>query len=76
MKTYIAQKKSSEGCFIFYVTRITSNSPILSSEVEPNSENVEDASSYITYDYEETLIKIYGKLTDYFIYDKLGKDEE
>jgi hypothetical protein len=70
------QKKSREGCFILYVSRITSSSPILSSDVEPNGDNVEDATSYITYDYDETLIKIYGRLTDYFIYDKLGKDED
>jgi hypothetical protein len=58
------------------VLLLTSSSPILSSGVEANGDNVEDATSYITYDYNETLIKIYGRLTDYFIYDKLEKDED
>jgi hypothetical protein len=69
-------KKSTKGCFIFYVSGITSSSPILDSKVESSSETLEDATSYITYDFEETLIKIYGNLKDYIIDDQLPDEGE
>jgi hypothetical protein len=61
------KKKSRKGCFILNVTRIISSSPILSSDVESTGETPEDAISYLTYDDDETLIKIYGNLKDFYI---------
>lgn len=76
LKSKLDPAETNEGCFIFQVTKISSNQPILKSEVESNGDNVKDASSYITLDFDETLIKFQGKLVTYFIYDRLKEDDE
>ena len=56
------------GCFIFKVNRVSSHFPMLSTEVESDGPNVEDARSYLTYDFNDMLIKIEGVLIDYYLY--------
>jgi hypothetical protein len=72
----VQSKESKQGCFVFQVTQVTCNTPVLESEVEPDGENVEDASSYITLDFDQTLIKFKGRLLAYYIYEKLKKEDE
>lgn len=76
LKLKLDPAETNEGCFIFQVTKISSNQPILKSEVESNGDNVEDASSYLTLDFDETLIKFQGRLATYFLYDRLKEDDE
>lgn len=76
IKTKLDPKESNEGCFIFQVTKVSSHLPILKSEIESNGDNVEDASSYLTLDFDESLIKLQGKLVTYFLYDRLKEENE
>ncbi len=75
LKLKLDPTERNEGCFIFQVTKLSSQHPLLKSEIESNGQNVEDASSYVTYDFGETLIKFQGRLVDYFIYNRLKDDE-
>ncbi len=50
-QSILQEKKTTEGCFIFQVTNISSNSPVLNSEVDPEGDNVEDASSHIFFSF-------------------------
>lgn len=76
LKLKLDPKETNEGCFIFQVTKVSSHLPILSSEIESDGENVEDASSYLTLDFNERLVKLQGKLITYFLYDRLKEDNE
>lgn len=76
IKSKLDPKESNEGCFIFQVTKVSSHLPILKSEIESNGDNVEDASSYLTLDFDESLVKLQGKLLTYFLYDRLKEDDE
>lgn len=58
----------NKGCFIFNVTKTTSHIPLLKSEIEKNNDNAEDASSDLTFDFSESLIKLEGRLINYYIY--------
>ncbi len=76
IKSKLDPKKNNEGCFIFQVTKVSSHLPILKSEVESNGENVEAATSYLTLDFDESLVKLQGKLVTYFLYDRLKKEDD
>lgn len=76
IKSKLDAKENNEGCFIFQVTKVSSHLPILKSEIESNGGNVEDASSYLTLDFDESLVKIQGKLITYFLYDRLKEEHE
>lgn len=76
IKSKLDPKESNEGCFIFQVAKVSSHLPILKSEIESNGDNVEDASSYLTLDFDESLIKLQGKLVTYFLYNRLKEDDE
>lgn len=76
IKSKLDPTESNEGCFIFQVTKVSSHLPILKSEIESNGDNVEDASSYLTLDFDESLVKLQGKLLTYFLYDRLKEDDE
>lgn len=76
MQPLLKASESNEGCFIFNTTKITSNQPILKSEIESNGQNVEDATSYLTLDFDENLVKFKGKLIAYYLYERLNKDDE
>ena len=41
-----------------------------------DSADIEDASSRLTFDFDEYLVKFQGNLIAYFLYDKLKKEEE
>ncbi len=75
LKTQLEPKEFTEGCFNFQVNNITSNNPILKSETESPTDNAEDVESYLTSDFEETLIKFHGKLIDYYLYPQPKDDE-
>lgn len=68
IKLKISPEKYNEGCFIFKAQKISSYIPILSSEIEPDGQNVDDASSNLTLDFDLSLIKFEGKLVKYFIF--------
>ena len=76
LKSQLQLKTDYQGCFIFQVKKISSSQPILNSEIDSNGDNVEDASSYITFDFDETLIKFQGKLIAYYLYAQLKKHED
>lgn len=76
IKSKLDPKETNEGCFIFHVIKVSSHLPILKSEIESNGDNVEDASSYLTLDFDESLVKLQGKLVTYFLYDRLKEDDE
>jgi hypothetical protein len=76
LKSNLLAKKSDKGCFIFYVTKVKSSIPILHSEIESSGEFVEDASSYLTLDFDESIIKLEGNLLTYFIYNNLKEENE
>lgn len=76
LKSKLDSKERNEGCFIFQVTKVSSHLPILKSELESNGDNVEDASSYLTLDFDESLVKLQGKLVAYFFYDRLNEGDE
>jgi hypothetical protein len=71
----LKEKKANEGCFIFEVKNISLSNPVLNSEVDPEGDNIEDASSHITLDFDEALITFRGTLVDYFLYDQLKNGE-
>lgn len=71
LKSKLDTKEENEGCFIFQVTKISSHQPILKSEIESDGDNVENTSSYLTLDFDETLIKFQGKLVTYFLYNRV-----
>jgi hypothetical protein len=72
LKIAIDERKSLEGCFIIRVNSIKESHPILSSEVDPDGPDIEDASSYITLDFEQSLVVVKGTLSDFYLYDKLA----
>ncbi|MEJ7830584.1 MAG: hypothetical protein WKF91_20410 [Segetibacter sp.] len=76
LKSKLDPKESNEGCFIFQVTKVSSHLPILKSEIESNGDNVEDALSYLTLDFDEALVKLQGKLVAYILYDRLKEEDE
>lgn len=76
LKSKLDPIETNEGCFIFQVSKVSSSQPVLKSEIESNGDNVEDATSYITFDFDETLIKFQGKLITYFIYNRLKENVE
>ena len=76
LKAKLNPKEINYGCFIFQVTKVSSSLPILKSEVESNGDNVENASSFLTLDFDEPLITLQGKLITYFLYDRLKEDHE
>jgi len=76
IKSKLDPNESNEGCFIFQVIKISSHLPILKSEIESNGEDMEDASSYLTLDFDESLVKLQGKLITFFMYDRLKEDDE
>lgn len=71
LKSKLDPTEENEGCFIFQVTKISSHLPVLKSEIEASGDNVEDASSYLTLDFDEMVIKFQGKLVAYFLYNRL-----
>ena len=64
----ISADEYNEGCFIFKAQKFSSYTPILASEIEPDGQNVDDASSYLTFDFNESLIKLEGTLINFFIF--------
>ena len=70
MKSKLDPNKINEGCFIFELTKVSSHLPVLKSEIESSGDIVENASSYLTLDFDESLIKLEGKLVTYFLYDR------
>ena len=79
LKKQLESKKSmNKGCFIFKVTKIEATSPKLtadidfgsSSDEDPSLFNRDDASSYLTFDYDQTLIKLKGKLIAFYLYER------
>lgn len=68
LKSLLKSSKGNEGCFIFQVENITSNIPVLKSEID-------ESSSYLTLDFDETLIKFKGQLIDFYLNAKLNEDE-
>lgn len=76
LKAHLDPNEDNEGCFIFQVTKISSSIPILKSEIETSGDNVEDASSYLTLDFNETLIRFQGELLTYYLYNQIKEDNE
>lgn len=76
LKQKLSLRERNEGCFIFQVIKITSHLPILKSEVESNGNNGEDASSHLTLDFDESLVKIQGRLLGYYLYEHLKDDDK
>ncbi len=76
LKFKLDPKERNEGCFIFQVSKISSFQLGVKSEIKQDGTTVEDASSYIVLDLDETLIKFQGNLVTYFIYDRLEEDDE
>ena len=68
IKHKISADEYNEGCFIFKAQKFSSYTPILASEIEPDGQNVDDASSYLTFDFNESLIKLEGTLINFFIF--------
>jgi len=67
------KKHSNEACFIFNCNKVISSSKLaLDSEVS-GSETEGDLSSYLTYDFDETLVILQGEIIDYYVYKKLEK---
>lgn len=57
------------GCFIFKCNRVTSSSMLeIDSEVD-NIESLEEATSYVTYNFRKILILFKGELVDYYIHE-------
>ena len=54
-------KKIKKWCFIFKLKKITSSYPKLSSSVSEDKEN-----SYLTYEFDETIIHFTGELLDFY----------
>lgn len=79
-----SNKGSVKGCFIFSVTKVESVSPKLTSDFDPGASNdddpqlysLDDASSYITLDFDETLIRLKGKLIAFYIYEQMKTTDD
>jgi hypothetical protein len=71
LKSKLNPEEDNQGCFIFRVTKITSHSPVLKSEIDPNGESVDDASSYLTLDFYESIVKLEGNLVSCYLYQRL-----
>jgi len=69
------RKHENKGCFIFEVANVNSHFPILSSEIDPDGESVKDATSYLVFDYYESVTKIQGKLISYYIFETQKSDD-
>ena len=67
LKQKLDPDEYNTGCFIFNVTKVSSFNPVLSSEVEKNGENADDATSYLILDGDQTTIKLQGTLVAYYI---------
>lgn len=63
----------NEGCFIIQVDKVSLHYPILSSGVESNGDNVEDATSYLTLNYSEKMIELKGNLIAYYLYKNIHR---
>lgn len=71
IKLKLNSSEWSSGCFIFHVVKVSSYFPMLKSEIDSYGQNDEDATSKLTYDFSESLIKLQGKLDTCFFYDHL-----
>lgn len=76
LKSKLNSNKENEGCFIFQVRKVSSYLPILKSEIDFSSEDIEDASSYLTLDFDESLVKLQGKLVTYFLYEHAKEEDD
>jgi hypothetical protein len=75
-KQFNPHKHKQKGCFIFKVVKIQSIYPKLSSEVETDGPDVDDASSYLTFNFDETLIQFKGILIDYYLFKEIQDSDE
>ena len=64
---------SSEGCFIFKVSKISSATPEIKSDFELDGE---DSYSYLSYDFDETLLIFKGELVDFYLNETVDTDNE
>jgi hypothetical protein len=62
-----------KGCFIFKVSKIISVSPEIKSEIEWNGE---DSYSFLTYDFQETLLIFKGELLDFYLNQRIADASE
>jgi hypothetical protein len=65
-----------KGCFIFKPTSIKSSSLLkIDSEVS-GGETIDDAESSLTYDFNDAILLFKGNLIDYYVYQRLPKDQD
>lgn len=65
--------RNNRGCFIFKVSKIVSVSPEIKSEIEYDGE---DSYSYLTYDFDETLLIFKGDLSDFYLNQRIVAGNE
>ena len=86
-KFILSNKYSGVCCFILKVKQMTSSFPKLTSEVQGGYYEGEDeegmptirgeeATSYLTYDFTQTLVMLKGELVDFYIFKKMGEIDE
>lgn len=75
IKSRLDPKGLNTGCFIVKFEKINSYLPVLESEFEVNGDNLEDASSYLTLNFDESLIKLKGDLVSCFLYNRFDEEE-
>ncbi len=84
LNKYILSNNSEEGCFILKFKTISSSYPKLTSEVEgttPDIEGISDdiienASSYLTFDFSKRVVILKGELIDYYVFKKIEDEKE
>lgn len=82
-KHLVPKSSHNQGCFIFQPTTIKSSSILtIDSEVttDDNAQSVEEAntnaSSELTYDFNEVLLFFKGKMTNIYLYKRLADDDD
>lgn len=65
-----------KGCFIFKPKSIKSSSLLTIDSEVSGGETIDDATTDLTYDFNDVILFLKGNLIDYYMYKRLPKDED